>query len=120
MKALVVTIISVLIAFAASVANIQWIAFLAVLCAIAGAYWQYKDGQPFELQFEENAWQKNGSMFEISVPKRCHGKTRPTVTVFEATSEAFEEVSCGTCTQTHGRIVVCSSKPFSGTLIVKL
>ncbi len=119
MKALVVTVISILIAFAASVANIQWLAVLAVLCAIAAAYWQYKDGQPFEFQFDENAWQRNGSMFELSVPKRRHGKTRPTITIFEATPEAFQEVSCDTTTDESGHIVVSASKPFSGSLIVK-
>jgi hypothetical protein len=119
MKALVLTIVSILIAFAASVANIQWLAVIAVLGAIAGAYWQYKDGQPFELRFEETAWLKNGSMFELSVPKRRHGKTRPTITIFEATSDAFQEVSCDTATDEDDRIVVSSSKPFSGSLIVK-
>ena len=60
MKVLVITIVSILIAFAASVANIQWLAVIAVLGAIAGASWQYKDGQPFELRFEQSAWQKSG------------------------------------------------------------
>ena len=119
MKALVVTIISILIAFAASVANILWLAVIAVLVAIAAAYWQYKDAQPFELRFEKNAWQKNGSMFELSVPKRRHGKARPTITVFEATPDAFQEVTCDTSTHEDDQIVVSSSQPFSGSLIVK-
>jgi hypothetical protein len=109
MKALLLTIISILVSFAASFANIQWFAILAAIGAVVGAYAQYKDSQPFEFRFGENAWEKNGLMFELVVPKRQHGKTHPTTTVYEAKLEAFEEIGCDISTGADGKIVICVS-----------
>ena len=48
MKAFIITVIGIVIGLAASLANIMWLAVLAALIALAGAYIQYRDATAFE------------------------------------------------------------------------
>lgn len=82
MKALVITVVAILLGLAASLANIVWLAALATLVALAGAYAQYRDTLPFEFVFSLAGWQENGNEFNLVIPQKQHSKSKPTATVF--------------------------------------
>ncbi len=119
MKALFVTVIGIVLSFAASVANVYWLAAVAMVIALAGAYAQYRDTAPFELIFEPADWQKVAADFRLVVPSLRHKKASPTATVYLGQPPTFEEAMCDVSTDAGGSIVLGASQPFNGKVVIK-
>jgi hypothetical protein len=118
MTALIVTILGVVLAFIASAASATWLAGIASLVAVLGAYAQFRATQPFEFPFTESAWQGSGREFTLSIPKAEHKKTRPTATVFEGFGATFQVVGVSIHIDGDHSITVGAAQRFSGKVVI--
>lgn len=119
MKALLITVVGILLGLAASLGNIVWLSVLAAVVALMGAYAQYRDTMPYEFIFSGSSWQRAGSGFKLVIPKEQHKKSNPTATVFKGENQTYEEVDCDISADTTGAIVLRATIPFEGKVLIK-
>ncbi len=118
MKALLVTIAGVILAFVASVLRAPWLAAAASLVAICGAYAQFRAGQPFELMFSDASWRESDGGFSLSVPRAMHKKVRPTATVFEGVATTFHWVGVSIQVSDSGNVELGAATRFTGKVVI--
>lgn len=119
MKALIITVIGIILGLGASLANVSWLAVLATVVALIGAYMQYRDSVPFEFVFTPDSWQKDGAEFKLVISRAMHNKSAPTATVLLGLAPNFQEVSVGIKTEAGGAVIVEANSTFSGKVIIR-
>ena len=120
MKALIVTILGIILATAAGLVNIPWLAGLAALVTLAGAWAQYRDGLPFERVFSSADWRRQTDPnFQLVVPFGEHKKSSPIVAVYLGQPPAFELIGCEVATDANGGVVLGASHAFAGKVVVR-
>lgn len=119
MKALLVTVAAIILGFVASVANLYWLAAVALVVALFGAYAQYRDSVPFERVFTAADWQKNASDFQLVISRREHKKKSPTATFFLGTAPNFEVAMCDIHTAADGTVLLAVSEPVTGKVVIR-
>jgi len=118
MKPLVLTVISIIISVVASLAGLRWLGIFAGALAIAGACWQQVQSHPFEWCFADDVWQKIDGQFQLTIPKRRHGKSHPTATVYMGAPPKFQQIGCDISTGAEEEIIIGASQTFRGKVVV--
>lgn len=119
MQAFVITVVGIILGLVATLGNVIWLAVLAAVVALAGAYSQHRDAAPFEFVFSSDDWQKVGAEFNLVVPKRLHNKNKPIATVFEGLAPNFQEVVVAIKICSDSAVVIEANLTFQGKVVVK-
>jgi hypothetical protein len=88
----IVTVVSILLGLAASLANQKGLAVIATLMALIGAYLQHKEAIPFECYVSEAMWEKVHDGFQIKFSKKRHKKHSPIAKAYMKKSGKWEEI----------------------------
>jgi hypothetical protein len=119
LKALLLTVGGAILGLVATLTNHVWLAVLATVITLVGAYYQYRDAKPFEYIFSSANWQKDGAELNLVIPKKLHNKTNPTATVFKGLSPNFDEVDVDIKIKLGSTVVIGASLPFEGKVVIK-
>lgn len=93
-RGLLITVISSL--FGLGSLPMEWklstgLGMLSLLGAAVGAVIQYRDAQPFVMEFVESDWQQVGQSFHLNVPRSLHRKSAPVIRTFAGEKGMLEE-----------------------------
>ena len=119
MKAFLITVAAIILGFVASLANLYWLAAVAMVVALAGAYAQYRDTLPFERVFTAADWQRDASDYRLTIRPREHKKKSPAATIYLGTAPNFEVAMCDIHTDADGTVVLCVSQPVTGKVVIR-
>jgi hypothetical protein len=119
MKALLVTIVGIVVSVAASVMNLLWLVVTGAVIAGVGAWMQYRDTVAFERIINIADWEKDGADYRIDIAASDHKKSGPTATIYVGRAPHFEQASCDVHTDTDNTVILRVSNPVSGKVVIK-
>lgn len=94
--------------------------WVGTVVSMFGAVLQFQASKPYVLRFSESEWRRERDGFVIHIPSIRHARGNSTsVVVFMADTSGYQEVVCGVSNTDAGGVVIHSSTPFAGKVVVR-
>lgn len=120
MTSLILTLAGIGSGLIATLMDHHWLAGISAAVAAFGAFWQHREGLPYEHTFTQTDWQPAGNgTLRMTILKTTHKKKSPTVFVFEGISPKFETVTLNDSIDQDGAVVLGATEAFNGKVVIK-